>query len=112
MLIGIHQGVQTRIHTVAVQDGDVRYAVLNKQMYDVHDGSLHCGSLQVAIGAAVNVSQRLAQVLSVFDVDGDELEDAILSQDTDDHGALCFVINVDKRDTTSAGLEHAATCRV
>jgi hypothetical protein len=25
---------------------------------------------------------------------------------------LCFVIDVDQRNTTSAGLEHATTCRV
>lgn len=81
-------------------------------MNDVHDRSLHCSGLQVAVGAAVDVPQRLAQVLGIFDVDSDELEDAILGQDTDYHGALCFVIDVDQRNTTSAGLEHATTCRV
>ena len=81
-------------------------------MNHVHDGSFHSGCLQVAVSPAVNVSQRLAQILSVFDVDGDELEDTVLSKDTDYHGALCLIVNVYKRDATSARLEHTTTCSV
>lgn len=81
-------------------------------MNNVHDRSLHCGRLQVAVCAAVDIPQRLAQVLGVFDVDSDEFEDAILGQNTDYHGALCFIIDIDKGNTTSARLEHATTCRV
>jgi hypothetical protein len=78
----------------------------------VHDGSFHSGSLQVAVCAAVNVSQRFAQILRVFDVDGDEFKDAILRENTDDHSALCFIIDIDERDSTSTRLEHTATGRV
>ena len=79
-------------------------------MYDINDRRLHPRRHQALEGAdalQAQVPQRRAQQLRLGHVDGDELEDAVLRDHVDDHGALGVVVDVDKRDAPRARLEHA-----
>lgn len=95
--------------TIAIKNRHIGYAVFDQQMNNIHDWSVHSGRLQVTVGTTINIAQGFAQVLSVFNVDGNKFEDAILCEDADDHSALRLIIDIYKRNASSARLEHSTT---
>lgn len=81
-------------------------------MDDVEDGRLHLRRLQVLVRAQVEMPQRFPEQLGLVYVDGDELQDAVLGDDADDHGPSGLVIDVDQGYTAGSSLQHASTCFV
>jgi hypothetical protein len=82
-------------------------------MYHVHDGRVHVRRRQPLVRPHIHhVAQRLPQHLRLLDVDGDELEQPVLRDDADDHGAVRLVVDVDDGDAARARLQHLATCFV
>jgi len=88
-------------HAILVQNGHARNAALNKCLDDLDHRRIHMCVGQVLVRANMQVTQRLPQHLRLLDVDRNEFEDAILSQDADNHLALRLVVNVDEWDTSS-----------
>ena len=82
--------------------------MLDQHVNHLNHGTLHPRRDEALVRAQGNLANRLLQALRLGDVDGDELEDAVLRDDVDDHGALGLVVDVDERDAPGARLEHAA----
>ena len=98
----IHSLEDVQDHAILVENRHTRDTALNKCLDDLNHRRIHVCVRQVLVGADVQITQRLTQHLRLLDVDGDELEDAILGQYADDHLALRLVVNVDEWDASSA----------
>lgn len=98
--------------TLAVHDRNAGNALLDKHVDDVHDRCIHGRCSKVLIRSYVQVSEGPAQLLCLFDIDRDELQDAILCNDADHHGPICFVIAVYDGYAPGTRLEHSSACFV
>jgi len=98
-----------RTRTITIQDRDTTDALLDQHMDDLDDRGINGRRLQFAIRAQVAyVLQRYPQQLCICDVDGDELEDSVLSQHANDERSLCVIVDVDDGDSPRPRLEHAS----
>lgn len=102
------EDVQHPIPTI--DDGDAADIVVDHQVNDVENRAVHVGRSEIRIATKANIADRLFEQHSVvFVVDGDELEDTVLSNDGNNHLPACFTVDIDERYTAGASLEHSTT---
>lgn len=71
-------------------------------------GGLHVCSLNSTVSPYMKVLERFLKHLCLSHIHCDKFENSVLSDNADHHGTLCFVVDVNKWDTSSTGLQHSA----
>ena len=99
-------------HTIAVEDWYTRNIVVHELMDDIKHGRLHLRRLQIFVATKLEMSQRFPKQLSLMNVDCNEFEDAVLSDNADNHGPSSLIVNIDQRNPAGSSLQHATTCFV
>lgn len=81
-------------------------------MDDLHDRGVHGSRGQIFVGSHIDLLQGFLQIRRLLDVDGDELQDAVLRDDAHDHVSLRLVVDVDQGYPPCSRLQHPAACLV
>jgi len=68
-------------HTLLVYDGYATDVLLDQHVDDVHDRCVHITCRNILVSTNVHLPQGFAQLLCLLDVDGDELQNAVLCDD-------------------------------
>lgn len=104
--------MESLLLTIPIQDRNARNALPDKHMDDIHDRGIHGSRRQIFVRSHIDVFQGFLQILRLLDVDGDELQDAVLRDNAHDHVPLCLVIDVDERYPPCPGFQHPTACLV
>lgn len=78
-------------------------------MNHVNDGCIHGRRGDIIVCSYQQLTQWAAQLLRIAHIDGDELQNAVLRNHTEDMGPIGLAIVRNEGDSACAGLEHAAT---
>lgn len=103
----VHGFEDVEHHVILVHDRHAGNVAFHEHVDDVHDGRVHRCGREVRVRAhRAQLFEGFPQHLRLFDIDGHEFQDAVLSYETHDHFALGFVVFVYERDAAGAGAEH------
>jgi len=81
-------------------------------MNDIEDRRLHLCGLKIFVGAEIKAPQRLSKQLRFAHIDRNELENSVLSHNTNNHSTSGLIVDVNERYSTGTSFQHAATCFV